>query len=509
MNQPVPPNTIASATPVMRAFLKDVAPAYIDHACIVAGFAPPPGSPIGEGMGAGFAYCELQAGSGLTPTLLAASNPLGDFHAIDARPQLLETGRAFADSGKIRNITFHEAGIAAATEKSLPQFDYIIVNGIYSWVPLRERGAILNFVRKFLKTGGAVYVNYNARPGWNKLDSFRRVFREATRGVRTETRQRIETARDVYKLLLDNKAPAIVASGITPTQLKDLDKTPLDVLATDYANDFAEPLYVTEVASDFSVIDCHLVGSVDLVDSAAVLINHEPYKSILERFPTIAGRELAKDFMRDTRHRRDVFVKGGKRLAADNREAMMNGLAFALEQPAAAVKYQVRLPYAEVKFDNEYARALVATLAQGPRSIAELISLAQAKGVDPAMTVGNVHALLATNQIRPIYRASRESNDSARRLQQAILSRAGSAQAMMFLPSPFGTAFMVPQPDQLMMSATAKGAEAMASEVFEKMSAAGQLVDPEGTRDMIGKRAKGWRRSVEYYAALGVLTSAN
>jgi hypothetical protein len=507
MNKPVEPTALVNAAPVMRAFVKDLAPAYIDHACIVAGFAPPPGSPIGEGVGAGFTYCELQCGSGLTPTLLAASNPLGDFHAIDARGSLLETGRAFAETGKIRNISFHEAGIGAATELDLPPLDYIIVSGIYSWVPLRERGAILNFVRKFLKPGGAVYVNYNARPGWNKLDAFRRVFREATRGVRTETKQRIDTARDLYRMLLEFKAPAIVASGITAAQLVELDKTPLDTLATDYANDFAEPLYVTEVASDFSVIDCHLVGAVDLVDSAAVLINQEPYKSVLERMPTIAGRELAKDFMRDTRHRRDVFVKGGRRLAADNREAMMSGLAFALEQPAAAVKYSVRVPFAEVKFDTEGSRAMVATLAQAPRSISELISLAHAKGIEAQETVGTVHALLVTGQIRPVYRASREAVESSRRMQSAIVARAGTPQAMAFLPSPFGTAFVVPQPDQLMMLSSAKGAEAMANDAFEKMSAGGKLADPEGTRNMITKRARTWRRSVEYYAALGVLVT--
>ena len=150
---------------------------------------------------------------------------------------------------------------------------------------------------------------------------------------------------------------------------------------------------------------------------------------------------------------------------------------------------------------------MVATLAQGPRSVSELIALAHAKDVDAQTTVGTVHALLVTSQIRPVYRATREANDSARRLQSAILSRAGTQQAMMFMPSPFGTAFVVPQPDQLMMMSTAKGADAMTADVFDKMSAAGSLADPDGTREMISKRARAWRRSVEYYAALGVLAA--
>src|SRR5580693_4132856 len=96
-----------SLLPGARAFNKDLAPAFIDHACIVNGFAPPPGSPLGEGMDAGFSYCELDCGSAVTETLLAASNPLGDFHAIDARAEMIEAGRALAKDGDARNITFH------------------------------------------------------------------------------------------------------------------------------------------------------------------------------------------------------------------------------------------------------------------------------------------------------------------------------------------------------------------------------------------------------------------
>src|SRR5271169_3077058 len=108
--------------PGARAFARELAPSYIDHACIVNGYAPPPGSPLGEGMDAGFSYCELDCGSAVTETLLASANPLGDFHAIDARAEMIEQGRALAKDGGARNITFHHAGIEAALEKTLPAF---------------------------------------------------------------------------------------------------------------------------------------------------------------------------------------------------------------------------------------------------------------------------------------------------------------------------------------------------------------------------------------------------
>jgi ubiquinone/menaquinone biosynthesis C-methylase UbiE len=492
-----------SLLPGARAFNKDLAPAFIDHACIVNGFAPPPGSPLGEGMDAGFSYCELDCGSAVTETLLAASNPLGDFHAIDSRAEMIEAGRALAKDGDARNITFHHASIAAALEKTLPSFDYIVISGAYSWVPVRERGLILAFVRKFLRVGGAVYLSYNARPGWNRLDPFRRLFREATRGMRAEPAQRLKAARDIYSKLHEAKAAGITATGFSASAFAELDNIPLDVLAADYANEFADPLYVTEVISDFAAVDCVLSGSAIMSETLPVLVGYEPFKSILEKLPTISGRELAKDLLLDTRYRRDVFVRGGKRLAGDNREMVMNGLAFALEQPAVEVRYRARMPFGELRFDNPHAHALVAALENGPRTLGELIAQAQAQGSDPQEIVADVHALLLTAQIRPVYRATPEAAKSARAMQAAVRGRATSPQeAIGFLPSPFGTAFFTPLPDQIFMGLPRSGgADALAEAASAKFADGGV---PFVTNESVTKRARAWRRNVRYFASLGI-----
>ncbi|HEX3674655.1 MAG TPA: class I SAM-dependent methyltransferase [Rhizomicrobium sp.] len=493
--------------PGARAFNKDLAPAFIDHACIVNGYAPPPGSPLGEGMDAGFSYCELDCGSAVTETLLAASNPLGDFHAIDARLPMIEQGRTLAKDGGARNITFHHAGLEAALEKTLPAFDYIVINNVYSWIPLRDRGLILSFVRKFLKPGGAVYVSYNARPGWNKLDPFRRVFREATRGLRAEPIQRLNAARDIYARLLEAKAAGIAATGLSAQAFEALGDIPLDALAADYVNEYAEPLYVTEAMADFAAVDCVLTGSSMMAESLPVLMGHEPFKSILEKLPTLSGRELAKDMLLDTRYRRDVFVRGGKRLAGDNRDMVMNGLAFALEQPAADVRFTARVPFGEMRFDNPHVHTLVAMLENGPRTLGELIAEAQAQNADAQAVVANVHALLLTNQIRPVYRGTPEAASGARAMADAVRARATSAeQAIGFLPSPFGTAFLTPVADQLFMQiGPMEGADALADAALARLSE-GNV--PFVTKDAVTKRARAWKRNVRYFGSVGVLPGA-
>ncbi len=492
-----------TAMPGARAFQKDVAPSYLDHACIVSGFAPPPGSPVGEGVGAGFSYCELYCGSGITAALLAAANPLGDFHAIDAREALLGSGKALADDARVRNVTFHHAAMEAAQELSLPQFDYIVVDGVYSWVPARERALILGFIRRFLKPGGAAFLSYNARPGWDRLEAFRRLFIETARGRNVDPRQHLQFTRELYAKLYAAKVPAIAAGGVPPAVLKDLDNLPIDALVTDYANDFARPLYVTEAIADMAAADCVLAGSADMTESLAVLMGHEPFKSTLGGLPTPSSRELVKDYLRNTRSRRDVFVRGGRRLAADNREMMMNGLAFALEMPAASVRFKSRLPFGAIDFDNVHARALVAALAAGPRTLGDLIARALAEGAEPQTVVGDLHALLLTGQVRPVYRAAPEAAQTVCDMQAVIRRRAGTREAIAVLPSTVGTAFTVPVPDQIFTGSAAHGAEALAAEALARMAPDGNPSQP--LRDLAVKRARAWPVSAEHYRALSLL----
>lgn len=487
--------------PGARAFTKELAPSFIDHACIMSGYAPPPGSPLGEGVDAGFSYCEIDCGSAGTEILLASANPIGNFYAIDARGELLEKGKALAKDGGVRNISFFESTLEAALTLDLPPLDYIVVDGIYSWVPLRERAYVLAFVRKFLRPGGAVLVGYNARPGWNRLDPFRRVFREASRGLSAEPHERLAIARDIYARLLQAKAPTLLATGFNAQAFADLAQIPEDALAADYLNDFAEPLYVSEVAADFAAVECVLVGAADMAQSLSALMPHEPFKSILERLPTIPGRELAKDMLLDTRFRRDVFVRGGSRLTTDNNDMVMNGLAFALEQPGPIVRYSEKTAFGEMNFDNAHAHKLVDHLARGPRTLGELLAQTADAAVEVQTVVSNVHALIISGQLRPVYRASREAADGATKMQKAVRARALGDDAIGFLPTPYGTALAVPVADQVLMDVAGHdGADAMAKAAMSRFAESGRSF-PE--QEML-RRARNFRHNLQFYSTLGV-----
>src|SRR3954465_15324710 len=75
--------------PYVRAFIHELAPAWLDHVAIVSGLAPP----MREEE---FAWGDLGCGPGVTAAMMAATHPAGQFHGIDAMPGHIDDGRQLA-----------------------------------------------------------------------------------------------------------------------------------------------------------------------------------------------------------------------------------------------------------------------------------------------------------------------------------------------------------------------------------------------------------------------------
>ena len=78
---------------------------------------------------------------------------------------------------------FHAADFADTGRLALPRFDYIVAHGVYSWVDPPARAALRRFIDGHLKSGGLVYVSYNAMPGWTGDLPFQHLVRELAGGL--------------------------------------------------------------------------------------------------------------------------------------------------------------------------------------------------------------------------------------------------------------------------------------------------------------------------------------
>jgi SAM-dependent methyltransferase len=143
------------------AFFREQSPTHLSFACVLNGYEPVP-------LDGHFTYMELGAGQGLTANILAASHPRGEFYAVDFSPSQVAASRQLSSAAQLHNLTLLENSFAelAAGKVALPQLDFITMYGVYSWVDADNRRHIADFINRYLKPGGIVYLNYNAMPGW-------------------------------------------------------------------------------------------------------------------------------------------------------------------------------------------------------------------------------------------------------------------------------------------------------------------------------------------------------
>lgn len=452
-----------------RSFFKELAPSFLDYVCVVNGVEPPPGSTLRQG--GGFTYCELACGNGVSTNLLAAGNPQGEFHGIDFMPAHIATARKLASDGKADNISFHEISFEESLERSFPQFDYIVLHGIYSWVSARNRANILSFIQKNLKSGGVVYVSYNTLPGWASIGPFQNFALEYSQIAKGDSVARVKEATNYMRLLKEAGARVFQANPHLTQHMSGLDKMPAEYLAHEYLNQDWHPIYVTQAIRDFTGAKCDYVGSATLVENHLAYVLSDVQRQLLGKLPTRELRELVKDYLVNQRFRRDVYARGGLKLSASSRDQIMGGMTFALDAPPAAVKYQARVPVGQISFDSPVSRALVKALSAGPQTLKALTSLPEFEGKDVGEIVRNIQALAVTGQVRPVAAPDARAAAASLPMRKAILERVFGNEQLAYLPSGNGTAFALGPLDLAMLAAPGAEPRAIAEAVHARMSA--------------------------------------
>ena len=163
---------------------------------------------------------ELGCGDGGNLIPMAVSFPQAEFTGLDLAPTAIQRGeRALAETG-IGNVRLVE-GTFTAADAGWGQFDYIIVHGIYSWVPEATRDELMGVIRDRLAPHGVAFVSYNALPGSHIRGVLRDMMRLHTREI-SEPAQKVAQARALLSMLM--RAPAEAGDIYRPLLQSDIGK---------------------------------------------------------------------------------------------------------------------------------------------------------------------------------------------------------------------------------------------------------------------------------------------
>ncbi|MGD8567963.1 MAG: class I SAM-dependent methyltransferase [Gammaproteobacteria bacterium] len=92
--------------------------------------------------------------------------PDSTFIGIELSEKQAAQGNAIIEELGLENISLVHKDILQL-DRSIGSFDYIIVHGVFSWVPRPVQDYILKLCRLLLRKNGVAYISYNTFPGWH------------------------------------------------------------------------------------------------------------------------------------------------------------------------------------------------------------------------------------------------------------------------------------------------------------------------------------------------------
>ncbi|MCO5093532.1 methyltransferase domain-containing protein [Bosea sp. (in: a-proteobacteria)] len=188
---------------------------------------------------------ELGCGRGGNLIPMAAQHPESRFLGIDLSGDSIRQASANAAELGLANLAFAQRDILTVTAET-GSFDYIIVHGVYSWVPDAVRERIIALFGELLAPQGVAYVSYNALPGCRLRDIARDVMLFAVKDI-AEPRERVRVARATLKEIAEASDPDTFHGAALRQRLKQIDELPDNVLYHDDLNPGARAFALHEV----------------------------------------------------------------------------------------------------------------------------------------------------------------------------------------------------------------------------------------------------------------------
>ena len=151
---------------------------------------------------------ELGCANGANLLPLAYYRRDAEFVGVDGARSQIELATARRSELGLSNLEFVCADFREAAVNVSGKFDYILAHGIFSWIAPDVRDAVLEFCAARLHPHGLLYLNYNARPGWNVRGLVREFLLAQTAGMTsllTRARQAQEVAAKLVASLADHE----------------------------------------------------------------------------------------------------------------------------------------------------------------------------------------------------------------------------------------------------------------------------------------------------------------
>lgn len=461
-------------------YYREQSPNFMRWCLLVNGFMSPE---ITENS----CHCELGFGQGLSANIHAAATP-GKFFGTDFNPAHAANANELATISGTNAKFFEDSFDEFYKRDDLPKFDSISLHGIWSWVSAENRQHIVEIARQHLNSGGVLYNSYNCLPGWAPAAPLRELFAlydKTNVGGGSNTKERVESALNFIGEMIDAE-PAY--TNIAPNfktsfeRLKDLDR---DYIAHEYLNDIWDLMYFTDVVELLQTAKLNYATTAMPIEGESMYLP-EKVRDFLGKFDNPIMIEQLKDYFINRQFRKDLFVRGVRRMMPMEVFERVFDMRYVLITPAEKVPMEFSTSVVKLNLSEEIYRPLLEFLAEDNFRPKNLVEYAVRNQQPPPTILEAIKVLVTMGNVMPCQSdaASKLVKKSCERLNAYICERARYVEGINFLASPLtGLGVNVNRFQQLFLAQYKRGEKSvdrLTNFVWETLARQGQKIIYQG-----------------------------
>lgn len=384
--------------------------------------------------------CELGFGQGLSANIHSAAS-LCSWSGTDFNPAQASFAKELAAASGSGACLFDDS-FAEFVNRDLPDFDYIGLHGIWSWISNRNRSVIVEFIRRKLKVGGVLYISYNTFPGWGPFVPMRQLMNEHVAVFGSDGQGIVSRINDAIEFSERLMAANPLYARVNPQlaeRMSKLKEQNRQYLAHEYFNRDWHPMHFADMARWLAPAKLQYACSANFGDHVEALNLSPVQQAFLSDIPDAVFRQTVRDFMVNQQFRRDYWVKGARRLhLPQQRQALMKQRVILVSRPED-VKLEVHGVAGQATLSREIYMPIIQSLAGYKHVSVEELNRALSDKEDSISKVfQSILMLIALGHVHPVQTDEVTSKvaETTRRLNQHLLSLAKYSADVSFLASP-------------------------------------------------------------------------
>lgn len=253
---------------------------------------------------------EIGCFDGTNLAAMAMTMPRCEFVGVDVAGTAIARGRAMAEQVGLKNLTLRHLDLMEMAP-DYGSFDYIVVHGLYTWVPKPVRLHIMAICKGSLAPRGVAYISYNTLPGGRTRLMLREMMLFHTRSFQ-DPQKKMQQAKNLLNVLANSlQASSEPYVKFLQAELERMSSRWLESVYHDELAEVFTPLYFHQFMEEAHNCNLQFLGEVDYFDMVPRGMTPKAAEVLDHIDDDIVLREQYLDFMRGRHFRKTLLCHEG------------------------------------------------------------------------------------------------------------------------------------------------------------------------------------------------------